>query len=93
VATDEDGQPIEQRFNQEVLIAFPYDEGELRRTGIVEDRLKPAYFSTTTDSWTCPEGYVVDTGANIVAMQIDHFTDFALVAEAGYQVFLPLLRR
>ena len=89
-ASDENGQPIEQRFNQDVLIIFPYDDVELMRMGLSEHWLKPAYFSTTTDTWTFPESYVVDTVANVVAMQIDHFTDFALTGTSTYQVFLPL---
>jgi len=90
-ATDGDGQPIEQQFNQDVLITFPYDQAELARMGLSEQWLKPAYFSTTTDSWTFPESYAVDTVAGIVAMQIDHFTGFALTGEAGRQLFLPLV--
>jgi hypothetical protein len=92
-AADRHGQPIEQRFNQEVLIIFPYDEAELVRMGISEQKLKPAYFSTTTDSWTFPESYVVDTVHNMVAMEIDHFTDFALTGPAPYRVFLPVVIR
>ncbi|MHA2248688.1 MAG: carboxypeptidase-like regulatory domain-containing protein, partial [Candidatus Hodarchaeales archaeon] len=92
-ATDSNGQPIEQQFNHDVLITFSYNKAELIRMGISERWLKPAYFSTTTDSWTFPEGYVVDTVANVVAMQIDHFTGFALTGEAGQQVFLPLVLR
>jgi len=92
-AADGDGQPIEQQFNQDVLITFSYDEAELVRMGISEQRLKPAYFATTTDSWTFPESYVVDTVADVVAMQIDHFTGFALTGMTEYQVFLPLVLR
>ena len=52
--------------------------------GISESFLKPAYFSTTTNEWTFPESYVVDTEANRVVMQIDHFTDFALTGVPGF---------
>ncbi len=90
-AADGDGQPVEQQFNQDVLITFSYDEAELVRMGISEQWLKPAYFATTTDSWTFPESYVVDTVADVVAMQIDHFTGFALTGVTEYQVFLPLV--
>ncbi len=93
LASDAEGAPIEGHFNQEVVIRFPYDEARLRRLGISEDRLKPAYFSTTEDRWVIPESYVVDTEANVVTMQIDHFTDFALVASGGYALYLPLLLR
>jgi hypothetical protein len=92
-AADANGQSIEAHFNQDVLITFPYDEAELLRLGISEQWLKPAYFSTTTDSWTFPESFVVDTVADAVGMQIDHFTDFALTSSIGYQVFLPLILR
>jgi hypothetical protein len=92
-AADGNGQPIEQEFNQDVLITFSYDEAELLAMGISEQWLKPAYWSTTTDNWTFPESYVVDTVANVVAMQIDHFTDFALTSAAGYRLFLPLVLR
>jgi hypothetical protein len=90
-AVDERGDPITQNFNQEVVIGFAYDERELWYTGISEHLLKPAYFSTTTNEWTFPESYVVDTDANRVVMQIDHFTDFALTGEPGFQVFLPVV--
>ncbi len=91
LATDEDGQPIEEHFNQDVVIRFPYDEAELRRQGVREEWLKPAYFSTTANHWTFPDSYVVDTSANEVTMQIDHFTDFALTSNPNYTVYLPIV--
>ncbi|MDY6876026.1 MAG: carboxypeptidase-like regulatory domain-containing protein [Chloroflexota bacterium] len=92
-AVDEEGQPITEHFNQEVVIGFAYDERELWAAGISEHLLKPAYFSTTTNEWTFPESYVVDNEGNRVVMQIDHFTDFALTGEPGFRVFLPLVVR
>ena len=92
-AFDEAGNPIEQNFNQDVLIVFPYTDAELLAGGINENWLKPAYFSTTTDSWTFPESYVVDTTNNLVSMQINHFTDFALTSSPQFDVFLPVVRR
>jgi hypothetical protein len=51
------------------------------------NRLKPAYFSTTTNSWTRPDSYVVDEEWQTITMQIDHCALFSLVGEeAGYQV-------
>ncbi|MBN1259499.1 MAG: carboxypeptidase regulatory-like domain-containing protein, partial [Anaerolineae bacterium] len=90
-AVDATGQPITEHFNQEVVIGFAYDERELRLGGIAEDRLKPAYFSTTTNLWTFPESYVVDAVANQVMMQIDHFTDFALTSQPSFSIFLPIV--
>jgi hypothetical protein len=92
-AFDADGNPIEERFNADVLIVFPYTEAELIAGGINENHLKPAYFSTTTDAWTIPDSYVVDTVNNLVSMQIDHFTDFALTSSAQFEVFLPIVLR
>jgi len=92
-AVDEQGEPITEHFNQDVVIGFAYDERELWTAGISEHFLKPAYFSTTMNQWTFPESYVVDTEANRVVMQIDHFTDFALTGEPGFQLFLPLVMR
>jgi len=92
-AVDAEGDPITEHFNQEVVIGFAYDERELWYAGISEHWLKPAYFSTTTNEWTFPESYVVDTEGNRVVMQVDHFTDFALTSEPGFQVFLPVVLR
>ncbi len=93
LATDEAGMPIEAHFNQEVVIHFAYDEDELVQSGIPEPWLKPAYFSTTTNEWTFPVSYVVDTDADQVVMQIDHFTDFALTANASTALYMPVIRR
>ncbi len=92
-AADGDGQPVEQQFNQDVLITFSYDEAALDEMGISEQLLKPAYFSTTTDSWTFPQSYVVDTDNDAVAMQIDHFTGFALTGVPEYEIYLPLVMK
>jgi hypothetical protein len=89
-ALDSAGQPVTEHFNQDVVISFQYQESELRRVGLIEHFLKPAYYATTTDQWTFPESYVVDYESNLVVMQIDHFTDFALTATPGQVVFLPI---
>jgi len=93
LATDSTGQPIESHFNQDVVISFGYDDAELARQGIFEPRLKPAYFSTTTNSWSFPDSYAVNMTDNIVTMQIDHFTDFVLAADAPEVLYLPLIMR
>jgi hypothetical protein len=92
-AVDSAGQPVVEHFNQDVVIGFRYQEAELRQLRIIEHWLKPAYFSSTTNEWTFPESYVVDFERDVVVMQIDHFTDFALTGEPGHQVFLPLALR
>ena len=92
-AVDEEGHPITEHFNQEVVIGFAYDRRKLWAAGVSEHFLKPAYFSSTTNEWTFPESYVVDTEHNRVVMQIDHFTDFALTGVLGSWVFLPVVLR
>lgn len=93
LATDQNGEPIEAHFNQDVVISFKYEDAELVGLHIHESWLKPAYFSTTTDRWTFPESFVIDAQANRVVMQIDHFTDYALTSIEGYAVYLPLTMR
>ncbi len=94
-AVDSAGQPITSHFNQNVVVAFQYDKAELAQWGIEEKWIKPAYFSTSTNSWTFPDSYVVDTAGNRVIMQIDHFTDFALVVAGDmmHTVYLPAVLR
>jgi hypothetical protein len=92
-AAASNGQPIEAHFHHDVLITFPYDDRDLYQMGISEQWLKPAYFATTTESWTFPESYVVDTISNKVAMQIDHFTDFALTGPYSHRAYLPIVLR
>ncbi len=92
LATDGTGAPIEDHFNQEVLIHFTYEEADLWPLGIPETWLKPGYFSTTTNEWTLPTSYVIDTDANEVVMHIDHFTDFALTGTPPAGVlYLPVV--
>ncbi|MCI0394501.1 MAG: carboxypeptidase-like regulatory domain-containing protein [Chloroflexi bacterium] len=91
VATDASGAAITSHFNQNVIIAFGYDEAELAALNLDEMHLKPAYFSTSTQSWTIPDNYVVDTAANRVVMQIDHFTDYSLLADPIYTAYVPII--
>ncbi len=91
IATDETGTPITSSFNQNVIIRFSYDEADLVDFDLKEAYLKPAYFSTSTQSWTIPDSYVVDTANDQVTMQIDHFTDFSLLNSEVYELFLPVI--
>lgn len=94
VAVDAAGNEIADSFNQEVEITFTYEEEALEKLNLDEDDLKPAYFSTTTDSWTVPDSYLVDTENDTVTLYVDHFTDYTLLngAETHAQV-LPLVVR
>jgi len=94
-AFDSSGRQITSNFNQNVNITFYYTDEELRKRGVSEDDLSPAYFSTTTNSWTKVESFTVDKVNNRVTAQINHFSVWAMTAPAGerstYQVFLPLV--
>ncbi len=93
-AFTEDGQQITEHFNQDVVIMLKYSEAALLAMGLDEDHLKPAYFSTTTNSWTFPESFMVDEVHNEITLLIDHFTRFgALGAEGANLLFLPLILR
>jgi hypothetical protein len=93
LASDETGAPIEDHFNQEVIISFSYQKSELVQLQIHERRLKPAYFSTTEQRWVFPENFVIDYEANRVTMQIDHFTDYVLTGPANTNLYLPIISR
>ncbi len=93
-AYTESGVPLTDDFNQDVVITFKYNPVEVLLRGLTIDRLKPAYYSTTTNSWTRPDSYVVDEDQHAITMQINHFTLFSLVGEeATNQVFAPLIMR
>jgi len=93
-AYTEDGEPITDSFNQDVIITFKYNPLEVIARGLTIDRLKPAYFSTTTNSWTAPDSFVVDEDEHEITMQINHFTLFAVVGmESTNDVFLPMVSR
>lgn len=96
------GNQIVKNFNANVLITFYYTEDQLRRRGVSEDDLSPAYFSTTTNSWTKVESFTVDKDANRVTVQINHFSTWALTMPAtaeqeeappGTRLYLPLVLR
>jgi hypothetical protein len=93
LATGPDGQPIEEHFNQDVVIYFHYTDTELAWEHLFEQWLKPAYYSTTTEQWTFPDSYVIDMSNNVVVMQIDHFTDFALTGVTGFSTYISLIVR
>ena len=93
LASGVDGEPVEAHFNQDVVISFQYDEQDLQRQHLSEQWLRPAYYSTTGQRWTYPESFVIDMQANRVLLQIDHFTDYALVSEEIFSQYLPVTVR
>lgn len=93
-AYTEDGQPLTDEFNADVVITFQYNPLDLIARGIDPNRVRPAYFSTTTNSWTRPENYVIDEDRHTITLAINHFTDYALVGvETAYNLFTPVMVR
>jgi hypothetical protein len=90
-----DGQLITSNFNQDVVITFKVDPADLAALQLDLAHVRPAYFSTTTNSWTAPDSFVIDETNHEITMEIDHFTRFAKLgaSSGGSDVFLPLVLR
>lgn len=83
VSEAETGSHITDNFNTNVLITFAYRDADLAEEGLTEDDISPAYYSTTTNSWTKVESFTVDKDANTVTVQVNHFSTWALTGGAG----------
>jgi len=80
-ATDSNGQTI-TNFNSSITITFPYTDAQLTRLGITADGLVPSYWDETSGTWKKVSNVTIDTTNKKVTITIDHFTDFALTANA-----------
>lgn len=75
-----------------LTIHYPSD-AELDDMGINEDRLTLTYWDGTHWQAIFPcSGCNLNTSQNKITVKLDHFTEFALIAE-GYQMFLPAIVR
>ncbi len=83
VSEAETGTHITDNFNTNVLITFAYRDEDLAQEGLTEDDISPAYYSTTTESWTKVESFTVDKDANTITVQVNHFSTWALTGGAG----------
>jgi protocatechuate 3,4-dioxygenase beta subunit len=79
------GSHITDNFNTNVLITFSYRDQDLADMNLTEDDISPAYYSTTTNSWTKVESFTVDKEANTVTVQVNHFSTWALTGGRGAQ--------
>ncbi len=86
-------------FKSPIIIKFRYDPDRLP-AGMDERSIRPAYYSTVAQAWIVPAGYTVDTERNLVVMEIQHFTRFALMGSrvtppgpTQYRIHLPLVVR
>ncbi len=96
--------PITQ-FAAPVTLQFSYTAEQLADLGITSDQLIPSYWDEPSESWKPVENVVVlpdETGGGVVQVTVDHFTDYALMADAaisptqepaGTRIYLPLVVR
>lgn len=84
-------------FNTPVTIVLLFTAAQLSALGMTADRLVPSYWDEATASWKPVPNVVVSqdaiTGDGTVNIQVDHFTDFALITITGGMVFLPITLR
>jgi hypothetical protein len=83
ISEESTGNPIVDNFNTNVLITFTYSDEQLARQGLTEDDISPAYYSTTTNSWTKVESFTIDKENNKVKAQINHFSLWSLTGGGG----------
>jgi len=79
------GNQISDNFNTNVLITFAYLDADLAEEGLTEDDISPAYYSTTTSSWTKVESFTVDKDNNTITVQVNHFSTWALTGGAAIE--------
>ncbi|MEM7798100.1 MAG: carboxypeptidase-like regulatory domain-containing protein [Chloroflexota bacterium] len=95
LARDSNNRTIEEEFDEDVTITFYYDDSNM--TIEQEEALIPAYYSTTTNQWTEPTTFTVYPDLNKISMQINHFTDFAVLGtttseqQTSNDLYIPML--
>jgi protocatechuate 3,4-dioxygenase beta subunit len=83
ISEETTGNPITENFNTNVLITFTYSDERLAAEGLTEDDISPAYYSSTTNSWTKVESFTIDKENNKVKAQINHFSLWSLTGGGG----------
>jgi hypothetical protein len=92
-ARDGAGQPVTQ-FQQPYTLVISYTDAALAAAGVDEQDLNVAFWNGSAWVEVLPcDGCAVDAANNRVTVKLDHFTEFALVAQVERKVFLPLMRR
>jgi hypothetical protein len=79
---------------QSVILTIHYEDGEV--ASLEEPLLQVFYWDQATQSWQSDGIHIlsIDQLANIIVVQLDHFTDFALTGVVGVeQLYLPLIIR
>ncbi|MFA6391992.1 MAG: FG-GAP-like repeat-containing protein [Patescibacteria group bacterium] len=71
-------QQLITEFNSNVTISIPYDQDILEELGIEEEGLVAKYYDDTAGSWKLPTGVSLDTEGNVIVVQVNHFTNYAV---------------
>lgn len=84
-------------FAEPLVVTLHYDEASLG--AIKEDGLQLLYWDTSTNSWqdaasTCVGGeYTRNLADNLLSLPICHLSEFALMGEENFGIYLPLITR
>jgi len=90
-ATDQYGNPVIIPASPLTLVLH-YDDADLP-PGTVESYLKVYRYDSTLHAWVALTVLSRDTVANTLTVQLDHFSDFALLAKQQKKVYLPCILR
>jgi hypothetical protein len=90
-ATDQYGTPVIIPASPLTLVLH-YDDADLP-PGTVESYLKIYRYDSTLHAWVALTVLGRDTVANTLTVQLDHFSDFALLAKQQKKVYLPCILR
>jgi alpha-tubulin suppressor-like RCC1 family protein len=94
IATDLDGNPV-TTFNQPFTLTLSYDDADWQGAGVAEEhKLNVSFWRDNGWQKLLPcTGCVHDTVGNTFTIVLDHLTEFALLAEEGERVYLPIIIR
>ncbi len=95
-AVNENGEAVEQ-FAAAYAMQLSYTDEELQAAGLQEETLRCQWLDETTGEWQ-PVESSVDTVNNVLTCQADHFTEFAVIADAAAvevnnALYLPLITK
>jgi hypothetical protein len=93
-ATDNNGNPV-TNFNSAFTMEIHYSDADWINAGIgAESTLNLAFWDVNTSQWTellpC-DGCALDIMNNAMTIVLDHLTEFALLGEARYKIYIPLV--
>ena len=95
LAFDSMRRPI-VRFRAPVTVVLPFTAAQLTALGVTPAQLVPAYWDEASESWKPEEQVTVEVFSNgdgVVRAEVEHFTDYALLASPTSRVYLPLAAR